>query len=448
MTTSVPPLYSHQREVAEYLCQKDRLFLASDPGTGKTRAILHYITVAKNSTPTFRALIIAPKSILRPSWMMDIVRFTDLTWAIAEAGKHKAAFSQNADVTLINHDGVVAMHKAGYTLENFDLVVIDESTAFKHPNTQRSTAIRKLIKPVKKRVMMSGTPAPNGVMDLWHQYYLLDEGESLGSKFYATRNILCTPTAFGAFTKWQDRPEAMETAASLVAPKTLRHRFEDVLDIPANHQYTLTFSLSKQVLAHYAMLKSAMALQLKDKTITVTNAASHLSKLLQVASGTIYDEQGVAHLVHDERYKLVLELIKQRGQSLVAFNWKHQRDRLSKYLVDENISFSVIDGSATAEERHEAVQAFQKQQTRVILAHPASAAHGLTLTAGTSTIWCSPTYNSEHFLQFNRRIYRAGQTQKTETVLVAAEDTVDLDAYEKLQGKLDALQLLLGILNP
>ncbi len=375
------------------------------------------------------------------------MKFTNLTWAIAEAGKHKAAFSQNADVTLINHDGVVAMHKAGFTLEGFDLVVIDESTAFKHPNTQRSTAIRKLIKPVKKRVMMSGTPAPNGVMDLWHQYYLLDEGESLGSKYYATRNILCTPTSFGAFTKWADKPEAMETAASLVAGKTIRHKFEDVLDIPKNHQYTVTFNLSRHVLAHYNALKQTMALQLKDKTITITNAASHLSKLLQVASGAIYDEHGDAHLVHDERYALITELIKQREQCVVAFNWRHQRDRLSQYLDTEGISFSIIDGSATPEDRHEAVQAFQKQQLRVILAHPASAAHGLTLTAGTSTIWCSPTYNSEHFLQFNRRIYRAGQTKRTETILVAAEQTVDLEAYAKLQGKLDALQLLLGVLN-
>ncbi len=379
--------------------------------------------------------------------MMDIIRFTDLTWAIAEAGKHKAAFSQNADVTLINHDGVVAMHKAGFTLEGFDLVVIDESTAFKHPNTQRSTAIRKLIKPVKKRVMMSGTPAPNGVMDLWHQYYLLDEGESLGSKFYATRNILCTPVAFGAFTKWQDRPEAMETAASLVAPKTLRHRFEDVLDIPANHQYTLTFSLSKQVLAHYAMLKSAMALQLKDKTITVTNAASHLSKLLQVASGTIYDEQGVAHLVHDERYKLVLELIKQRGQCLVAFNWKHQRDELIKEFEKRGITYVVIDGTTSDKNRKSAVDMFQAGFYRVLLAHPQSAAHGLTLTKGTATIWASPTYNLEFFLQGNRRIYRAGQTQRTETIVIIAANTIEEAVYQRLLDKNQKQTSMLDLLR-
>ncbi len=152
-------------------------------------------------------------------------------------------------------------------------------------------------------------------------------------------------------------------------------------------------------------------------------------------------------MVHDERYALTTELIKQREQCVVAFNWKHQRDRMCKHLDAEGISFSVIDGEATAEERHETVQAFQKRQIKVILAHPASAAHGLTLTAGTTTIWCSPTYNSEHFLQFNRRIYRAGQTQKTETILLAAEDTVDLDAYSKLQGKLSAMDLLLGVLN-
>ena len=378
---------------------------------------------------------------------MDTIKFTNLTWAIAEAGKHETAFKQNADITLINHDGVVALHKKNFSLEGFDLVVIDESTAFKHPNTLRSTAIRKMIRPVQKRILMSGTPAPNGVMDLWHQYFLLDEGASLGPKYFATRNILCTPTSFGNFTKWQDRPEAMATAASLVADKTLRHKFEDVLEIPENHQYTTTFALSRQVITHYNILKHAMAIQLKDKVITATNAASHLSKLLQVASGAIYDENGIAHLVHDERYALTTELIKQREQCVVAFNWKHQRDRMCKHLDAEGISFSVIDGEATAEERHETVQAFQKRQIKVILAHPASAAHGLTLTAGTTTIWCSPTYNSEHFLQFNRRIYRAGQTQKTETILLAAEDTVDLDAYSKLQGKLSAMDLLLGVLN-
>ena len=142
-----------------------------------------------------------------------------------------------------------------------------------------------------------------------------------------------------------------------------------------------------------------------------------------------------------------MDLLDVRNHSLVAFNWKHERDALVQLAEKRGYTYEVIDGETPAHKRSNIVERFQAGQLKVLFAHPQSAGHGLTLTRATTAIWCSPTYNAEHFQQFNRRIHRSGQTQKTETILIAARNTWDEQVYAKLNGKLNRMESLLTILN-
>ena len=180
--------------------------------------------------------------------------------------------------------------------------------------------------------------------------------------------------------------------------------------------------------------------------IKKTNRHS-LKKLLQLVSGGVYDQDGVAQYFHQERYNLVMDLVEERKHSLVAFNWKHERDALITIAKKKKISYELIDGSVPAQKRKDIVARFQAGQLKVLFAHPQSAGHGLTLTRATTCIWCSPTYNAEHFQQFNRRIYRAGQTSKTETILISAKNTWEEEVYVKLNTKLGRMENLLHILS-
>ena len=152
-------------------------------------------------------------------------------------------------------------------------------------------------------------------------------------------------------------------------------------------------------------------------------------------------------MVHDARYQLVMDLIQARDHSLVAFNWRHEREKLTELSDKAGIKYDFIDGTTPAKKRKDIVDRMQAGQLQVVFAHPQSAGHGLTLTRATSIIWASPTYNAEHYQQFNRRIYRAGQTKKTEVIQIAARNTWEPDVYEKLQDKLNRMEDLLTILN-
>jgi SNF2 family DNA or RNA helicase len=142
-----------------------------------------------------------------------------------------------------------------------------------------------------------------------------------------------------------------------------------------------------------------------------------------------------------------MDLIEERHQCVVAFNWRHQREGLEAAAKKRGFPYAVIDGTVNDRMRREAVERFQAGELRAIFAHPQSAGHGLTLTAGTTTIWTSPTYNAEHYKQFNHRIYRSGQTKRTETIHIAARDTIDERVFAKLGDKLTSMQLLLDLME-
>jgi len=448
---SIPELFSHQGETKTFGLTHARVFDTSDAGTGKTRSWLEVIA-ERIKLLGGRALVIAPKSILKNAWADDIRKYVPhLNYVIAYAHNREKAFEQDAHIYITNHDAVKWIIKNDrYILDRgFHTIIIDESTAFKHRTSQRSKALAKLVKLFDYRACLTGTPNSNGLLDLWHQVHLLDDGEHLGDSYWRFRNTVCESKQVGPspqHVRWDDKPGAVEAVADLLSDITIRHDFDECTDIPANHVYTVPFELSAEHRRAYDILKEHAVLELEDGGVSAFNAGILATKLLQMASGAVYDDMGVVQLYDTSRYELVLELATQRDQSVVAFNWVHQRNGLVSLADKQGIKYGVIDGTATAKQRERIVTQFQAGLLKIIFAHPASAAHGLTLTRGTTTIWTSPVYNAEHYVQFNKRIYRIGQKKKTETLLVIAENTLDEEVAARLMGKIEKMDNLLEML--
>lgn len=444
MNQQIPSAYSHQVDTTNFVIENPRCLITSDPGTGKTRAVLDaHVTLGG------RTLVLAPLSILEAAWVEDILKFQpSITYGVAYAKNREKIFNDtNLDMVITNFEAVNFLQKNLHLVKSFDTLIIDEFTAFKNRQAKRSKNLKEIIPYFTNRVAMSGTPNTNSILDLWHPVYLVDDGERLGQRFYAFRNQVCTPRFNGFANEWIDKPGIEEVVADRLKDITIRHALEECIDLPDNIVRTVYTSLSPKVMAMYKTLAEESVLYTQQGTINAVNAGARVKKLLQLVSGGVYDEEQNVQYFHQERYDLVMDLVDVRKHSLVAFNWKHERDALIKIAEKKKISYELIDGSVPAEKRKDIVARFQAGQIQVLFAHPQSAGHGLTLTKATTCIWCSPTYNAEHFQQFNRRIHRSGQTSKTETILIAARDTWEESVYDKLNGKLGRMENLLHILS-
>jgi hypothetical protein len=247
--------------------------------------------------------------------------------------------------------------------------------------------------------------------------------------------------------KWEDRPGAHEAVSILIKDMTIRHKFEECLSIPENFEYTMPYSMPPKQKKAYDQMAVAEVAALPTGVVSAINAAAVVTKLLQIASGAVYETSDKYHVIDRDRYEMILDLIEERQHSITFFLWKHQRDLLTEEARKRGVSYAVIDGTVPEKERTEIVRRYQQGLYKVLFAHPQSAAHGLTLTKGTTTIWASPTYNLEHFQQGNRRIYRAGQTQRTETIVVLAEDTCEQKVYDALMSKNTRMDTLLDLMK-
>ena len=426
--------------------------------TGKT-----YVRIAAFAKRRKRGggclLVLAPRSLLRNVWVNDFKKFAPhLKVVVADATNREKAFAETADVYVTNVDAVkwLKMQKKHF-FAKFSEFVVDESTAYKHHTSQRSKAAASIANHFKYRCCMTGTPNGNSITDVWHQVFILDGGARLGSSFYKFRDTVCQPTQVSRHNpnavQWSDREGAEEAVFGLLSDIVVRHKFEDCVDIPPNHQYTVAFDMPPKQMQAYLHLEETqlLALASSKSKITAVNAAAVATKLLQVASGAVYDGSGAYAVVDTARYELILDLVEQRAHSLVFFLWNHQRDLLIAEAEKRKIKYAVIDGSTTDRTREEIVRGYQAGVYQTLFAHPKSAAHGLTLTRGTATIWSSPTYDLEIFKQGSKRQHRMGQTQKTETITVVAEGTIEQDVYDRMLSKdarMTNLLDLFGTLTP
>lgn len=441
---------AHQKVSLKHAKTTPIVYDTSDPGTGKT-AVAIWDFAERRRKKGLCSLVLAPRSLLKSAWADDFKKFApDMTVSIARAENREEAFAEDADVYVTNVDAVkwlVKQPKAFWS--RFDTLIVDEITAFKHHTSQRSRAAAKIAKNFKYRRGLTGTPNGRSITDVWHQVLLLDDGKRLGPSFFAFRNTVCTPVQVGRSqhaVNWEDKDGAEEAVYGLLSDIVVRHKFEECVDIPAHHTYTVSYALSSaQRKVYETMQRDQIFIDLvnavkgrmggaKVEALAI-NAAAVTGKLLQISSGALYTNDEAYKAVANERYNLILDLVEARKHPLVFFFWKHQRDMLTAEASARGLKFAVIDGTTTDKERDAYVMRYQAGQYDVLFAHPQSAAHGLTLTRGTSTIWPCPTYNLEWFKQGNKRQYRLGQKEKTETIVVIAENTIEQGVYDILMKK-------------
>lgn len=445
--------WKHQIQTTEFCRTHKAVFDTSDPGTGKTRA--H----AESIRGSGRVLITCPTTLMRAAWGNDLDEFTPhLTYAYADADTRMDAFQSGAQVIIINTDGIkwVAenIKKLG-NLKDFKRLIVDESAYYKHHTSQRSKALVKVSRYFDERACLTGTPNPISVTELWNQLFVLDDGKRLGTSFYQFRNSTQVSEQVGPSAQhvnWVDRPGAEEAVRELIADITIRHSFEEVMThVPPNHTTAYEFELSKKAQKFYEEMRDTSILKLKDASTTAVHAAVLRSKLLQIASGAVYtvseDDNSTYSLLCNKRYQFIADLVETREHSVTFFLWRHQKEELAREYAKRGITFAIIDGGVKPADRDRIVKQFQNGDLDNVLLHPATGAHGLTLTAGDTTFWASPTSQADFLKQGKHRIYRGAQDKVTNTVLVHAKNTVEAIVYERLNTRTSRMNDFLSMLE-
>lgn len=438
----------HQVISLKHAEAQPRVLDFSDAGTGKTPvAIWDYARRRRNGGKA--ALVICPKTLMTNVWASSVRKFAPyLTVSVAKAENRAEAFAVDADIYVTNTDAAVWLAKQNKKFfERFDTLIDDESSAFKHHTSQRSKALAKIRKYFEYRRLMSGTPMSLSICDVWHQAFIVDDGQRLGNSFYAFRNSVCTPKQVGANAnalKWTDKEGAEDAVFGLLSDIVVRHKFDDVVKIPERQVYTMPFTMTTKHAKAYYQMEKQQFIDYQDKkakgAVTAIHAASVRGKLLQIASGAVYadrseDNDKPTLVVDTGRYELAMDLATESPYTLMMFLWKHQRDQLVAEAEKRNLNYAVLDGNASPALRESIEAQYQAGNYDVLIAHPKTVAHGLTLTLGTTTIWVSPTDDTEWFKQGNRRQARRGQTQATRVITLIAEGTVDQAAYDNCIGK-------------
>lgn len=428
------------------------VFDTSDPGTGKT-AVRIWAFAERRRKRGGCALVLAQRTLLTSVWANDFAKFApDMKVSVATADNRAEAFAEDADVYVTNTDAAkwLAAQKPAF-FQRFSELIVDESTFYKHSTSQRSRALARITKHFKRRACLTGTPNGNSICDVWHQVYLLDNGKRLGPNFYAFRQSVSIPEQVGRkreAVRWVDKDGAEEAVFGLLTDITIRHKFEDCIDIPSNQLRVIDFKLPPKLRKvydamerdHVVPLTAQMSVKArltgKPLELTGVNAAAVGQKLLQIASGAVYDNDKLVREFDDSRYKLVMDLAEERRHTVIFYFWAHQLANLEREAKARDMAYAVINGATGDTARAAIVNAYQMGKYRTVFIHPKIGAHGLTLTKGTATIWPGPTADAEIFTQANKRIYRLGQKLKTETIMVLADTAVEQRVYHDiLMGK-------------
>lgn len=362
-----------------------------------------------------------------------------------------AALHRTADVYVINRENVVWLKDLYRNDWPFDMVIVDEASSFKSHTAKRFRALAAMSGHIRRMVLLTGTPTPNGLMDLWSQIYLLDYGERLQKRFTWFREIYFEPDVRGAYGQvfsYRPKKGSEETILQKVSDICISMKAEDYLTLPDMVFDTVPVVLDDKARKAYDEMEKKMILDLPDddEMITAMSAAALTTKLLQLSNGAVYDENRAVHLIHDCKLDALSELIeglKERGKSaMVFYQYQHDLDRiLQRMHGTPKITACVLDGP-------DAIGSWNCGEIDVLLAHPASASYGLNLQAGGShIIWFGLTWNYEQYVQANARLHRQGQKDTVIVHHLVSQGTRDAEVMTALEHKDEAQQFVLDSLK-
>jgi SNF2 family DNA or RNA helicase len=391
-----------------------------------------------------RVLVICPLSIMKSAWQNDLFKFAihrTVSVAYGAARKRKEIVEAGAEFVIINFDGVNIVKKE-IMAGGFDLIVVDEASAYKNAQTERWKDLRDLTKVIKGLWMLTGTPAAQSPVDAYGLAKLVNPTQV--SPFFGQfrDTVMMKLTMY----KWIPKP-----TAELIVHKALQPaiRFEkaDCLDLPPVTFVERDAPLTPQQIKFYNILKKQMMIEAAGEEVSAVNAAVQINKLLQIAGGAVYTDTGeVVEFDVSSRLNIVQEVIEESSHKVLVFvPFTHTIELLEKHLTKNNITCEVINGSVSVNKRSDIVKKFQEQtEPKVLIIQPKAASHGLTLTAANTIIWYAPCTSVETYLQANARIDRPGQVNNM-TVVHIKGSPIESKMYTMLQGNINNHQKVIDL---
>ena len=456
MRLSLKLLDRDQRKGVHFICKHPHCALFADMGVGKTVITLAAFKVLRNKGKAKRLLIVAPKRVATYTWADEIEKWeelADMRVSVAAgktAVKRWEALDADSDIYTINYDNFYNMVKR-YTKDwKWDMVVFDESSAFKTSDTKRFKAASALrISGVANRiVMLTGTPTPNGYHELWPQLYLLDRGERLGKtkKRFLSDWFDMIPMEGQRQPKYVLKGGKKEALFDRIGDVVLRLSASKKKGKPDVRYVTDFIELPKKARDAYERMEQQFYLEVADADVFAAAESSKMLKLLQIANGFVYDEEGVTHHIHDAKIEALLELVEDNPSFnfLIAYSFKADLKKLQKALSP----YGRVEAFG-GKENPNIVKDWNAGRIRFLLAHPMSAGHGLNLQQGGHVIvWYAPTWSLESYQQFNARLARRGQPNPFVMIRhIIAKDTIDELVLQTLQRKGKLQDALLNYLQ-
>ncbi|MFB7301691.1 SNF2-related protein [Heyndrickxia sporothermodurans] len=431
--------HSYQRYCIDRVLTTPALGLLLDMGLGKTVITLTAIMDLKyNRFAVNKVLVIAPKKVAESTWAKekdkwDHTKLLRISTVLGSQAKRVKALNTPADIYVINRENIPWLVEYYRNSWPFDMVIIDEFSSFKNHQAKRFKSLKWVRPHIKRIVGLTGTPAPNGLLDLWAQVYLLDGGERLGKTITGFRERYFEPNQRNRDRIFSYSPKdgADEVIQKLIGDICVSMKAEDYLELPDITYNTIPVVLDAKAKKAYDKLEAEMLLQVDGSTIDAGSAAVLTNKLLQLCNGAVYDEERQIVNIHDCKIEAFMELLEGLNgkPALVFYNFQHDKERLLKALAKTSLRVRELK---TPEDETD----WNNREIDILLAHPASAAYGLNLQqGGNHVIWFGLNWSLELYQQANKRLHRQGQTEKVIIHHLTVAGGVDEDVATALENK-------------
>ena len=432
--------HDYQKYAINFIKENPIAAVLLDMGLGKTSITLTAINdLLFDSFDVRKVIVIAPLRVARDTWIAEVDKWDHLRHLICSVAvgtevERKAALRKKAHIYIINRENVSWLIEESGIPFTFDMIVIDELSSFKNHNTKRFKAMLKVRPKVNRIVGLTGTPASNGLMDLWAEFRILDMGQRLGRFITKYRTDYFQPDKRNGqiIYSYKPLPYAEDAIYKQISDITISMKATDHLKMPELISSEYAVRLSDEEKHKYTDLKQELVLSLGDAEITAANAASLSGKLSQMANGAIYNDSGEVIQIHDRKLDALEDIIESANGKpiLVAYWFKHDLTRISERLKKLHIPFSRLDTS-------DSIRRWNSGEIPIALIHPASAGHGLNLQSGGSTlVWFGLTWSLELYQQTVARLWRQGQISETVVVQhITTKDTIDERIMKALSQK-------------
>jgi len=440
--------HNYQMKAVEFLVKNGSGQLWLDPGLGKTSITLQTLKILRSAKSINKGLILAP---LRPTyavWPEEIKKwenFHDLTISVLHGPHKDARFSDSSFIHVMNFEGLQWLAKKN--IFPYDTLIVDEISYLKNTRTERFKALSPMLDKFKRRIGLTGSPAPNSLMDIFGPQLVIDRGATFGKYITHFRTTYFYPTGYGGYS-WALKTGADDTIYEKLSNKVLRMKAEDYLDMPELITNKVMIELPAKAKKMYKELEDKLLLDIDENKVTASTAAVAVGKCQQIANGAIYldGENKDVLPVHDEKLDAVEELVEGLNGKpcLIGYHFKHDLDRLKKRFP----LAPYIGSGVTGKDMQTIIDEWNQGLHPVLLAHPQSAGHGLNLQgSGHAVIWFSNTWSLEIYEQFIRRLWRQGQRNNIIVHQIVAKDTIDEAIVSALRGKNKTQQALMDAIK-